>query len=114
MITSTILLLGSVLIPLGKAEVTVTVRDKPIQIFTYKPKNYRGERMILVFHGTLRNADDYRDDAIQMADRYHALVVAPKFDSDRFPNRRSRGPTASFARSPKRSCPSNTEKCRTT
>ena len=86
MILAAILLLGPQSIPIGKSEVTVTVREKPIQLFTYKPKNYRAERMILVFHGTLRNADEYRDDAVQMAERYRALVVAPTFDSERFPN----------------------------
>ncbi len=34
-----------------------------------------------------RNADDYRDNAIKLADRIGALVAAPLFDSDRFPSR---------------------------
>jgi len=38
-------------------------------------------------HGVLRNADEYRDHAVAMGDRFGALVVAPKFDSERFPSR---------------------------
>ena len=41
--------------------------------------------MIMVFHGVLRNADEYRDDAKGMGDRFGALIVAPKFDTKTFP-----------------------------
>jgi len=75
-------------IPLGSSEMKLDIRATELEIFCYKPKNYTGERMIMVFHGTLRNASDYRDHAIAMADRFGALIVAPKFDSERFPGRR--------------------------
>jgi len=75
-------------IPVGSAQLTVEVRGIPIEVFTYKPESYRGERMILVFHGTLRNADEYRDHSIEMAKRFRALVVAPRFDEERFPYQR--------------------------
>ncbi|HZH99154.1 MAG TPA: hypothetical protein VEX38_09305 [Fimbriimonadaceae bacterium] len=42
--------------------------------------------MIMVFHGTLRNADEYRDHARAMGERFGALIVAPKFDQERFPS----------------------------
>jgi poly(3-hydroxybutyrate) depolymerase len=69
----------------GKSKVVVTINEVDLDVFVYKPKNYRGERMIIVFHGTLRNAEDYRDHSVSMADRFGALIVAPKFDSERFP-----------------------------
>ncbi len=75
-------------IPVGPAQITVEVRGTPIEVYTYKPENYRGERMILVFHGTLRNADEYRDHSVEMAKRFRALVAAPKFDEERFPYQR--------------------------
>jgi dienelactone hydrolase len=59
-----------------------------LEVFTYKPDSYRGERMILVLHGTLRNADEYRDHARSMGERFGALIIAPRFDAARFPPRR--------------------------
>lgn len=44
--------------------------------------------MVMVFHGTLRNAEEYRDHAKALGDRFGALIVAPMFDAERFPNRR--------------------------
>ena len=75
-------------VPIGKAERTVTLDKLDLQVFTYRPVNWSGQRMLIVLHGVLRNADEYRDHAISMGDRFDALVVAPKFDSERFPSRR--------------------------
>jgi pimeloyl-ACP methyl ester carboxylesterase len=59
---------------------------KPLEVFVHKPASHRGERMLIVFHGVNRNADEYRDHAIGMGERYGMLVVAPRFDAERFPN----------------------------
>ena len=75
-------------VPTGEAKLDVRVRGMDLEVFTYKPKTYRGKRMIFVFHGTLRNADEYRNDSEKMAERFGALIVAPKFDEARFPNRK--------------------------
>jgi hypothetical protein len=56
-----------------------------IEVFTYKPSNYEHGTMIVVCHGMLRNADEYRDDARRLADRLGALVVAPLFPAEDFP-----------------------------
>jgi pimeloyl-ACP methyl ester carboxylesterase len=78
--------------PDGRLEVgemlTSIVTPMPIHCFVYKPENWSGERMILVHHGVLRNADEYRDHAIVLGDRFDALIVAPRFDSERFPSRK--------------------------
>jgi poly(3-hydroxybutyrate) depolymerase len=74
-------------VPLGKAEVTVQAGPVALQVFTYRPANWNGERLLLVLHGVLRNADEYRDHAIGMAERFGALVAAPRFDAERFPSR---------------------------
>lgn len=73
-------------VPVGKAERTVQLGDTALQVFTYRPANWSGQRLLLVMHGVLRNADEYRDHAIGMGDRFDALVVAPKFDAERFPS----------------------------
>jgi hypothetical protein len=109
-------------VPVGKAELAVDAGPVRLQVFTYRPANWSGQRLLFVMHGVLRNADEYRDHAVGMADRFDALVVAPKFDSERFPRTARRrhprsGPTRAFpswrrpcARapaSPTRSCSSS-------
>ncbi|MCU0866155.1 MAG: hypothetical protein MUC36_20415, partial [Planctomycetes bacterium] len=78
-------------VPIGKAELQVRTgpaeRPVELQVFTYRPANWSGQRLLFVMHGVLRNADEYRDHAVGMADRFDALVVAPKFDEERFPSR---------------------------
>jgi dienelactone hydrolase len=74
-------------VPVGKAELAVDAGPVRLQVFTYRPANWSGQRLLFVMHGVLRNADEYRDHAVGMADRFDALVVAPKFDSERFPSR---------------------------
>ena len=71
-------------IPPGKARLEAEVGER-LELFTYKPANYAGGPLLLVFHGVGRNADEYRDFAVTLGDRFGFLVVAPKFDRDRFP-----------------------------
>jgi hypothetical protein len=75
-------------IPQGPAKLDLDVKGDRLEVFTYKPSTYRGERIIMVLHGTLRNADTYRDHSTKMAERFGALVVAPMFDAQRFPSNR--------------------------
>ncbi len=56
-----------------------------LEVFTYKPQNYQAGPLIVVCHGVLRNAEEYRDHAQGMADRFGALVIAPKFPESEFP-----------------------------
>lgn len=74
-------------IPAGKTELTVRTGPVDLQVFTYRPANWSGRRLLFVMHGVLRNADEYRDHAVPMGDRFDALIVAPKFDAERFPSR---------------------------
>src|SRR4051812_41721878 len=71
-------------IPAGSASQEVDVGGKQLKLFTYKPKDSRKGPLLLVFHGADRNADDYRDAAIPLANRHGGLVVAPLFDAERF------------------------------
>ncbi len=56
----------------------------PITVFTYKPSSYRNGPLLVIFHGVNRNAEEYRNHAIGMAEKFKAIVVAPQFDSRRF------------------------------
>ena len=70
--------------PEGKGEVSVGEGDRTIQVFTYKPKGFSNGPIFFVFHGAKRNADDYRDWSIVLAEKHHAMVAAPLFDQERF------------------------------
>lgn len=70
--------------PEGKGEVSVGEGDRAIQVFTYKPKGFSNGPIFFVFHGANRNAADYRDWTIALAEKHHAMVAAPLFDQDRF------------------------------
>lgn len=70
----------------GAGKTTVVVDGVSLEVFTYKPETYKDGPLIVVFHGMLRNADTYRDNAKGLGDRFGALIVAPLFDSKRFPN----------------------------
>lgn len=72
-------------IPRGSHQFTADLDGTEIDLFTYKPESYRDGPLILVFHGVLRNAEEYRDHARGMGDRFGALVVAPRFPQERFP-----------------------------
>jgi poly(3-hydroxybutyrate) depolymerase len=75
-------------IPTGTHIVTADIEGTAIELYTYKPKEFRDGPIVMVFHGVLRNADVYRDNAIELGDRLQALIVAPKFDNERFPTSR--------------------------
>lgn len=72
-------------IVVGKGNLEVVCNGKPITVFTYKPKTYRDGPLLMVFHGVNRNADDYRDAAMMIADQLGCVVAAPLFDKKRFP-----------------------------
>lgn len=74
-------------LPVGKSAHRIPLGTVDLEVFTYRPAAWSGERILFVLHGVLRNADEYRDHAVSMGDRFDALVVAPKFDAERFPSR---------------------------
>lgn len=71
-------------IPEGKGQVTVGQGERAIQVYTYRPKGFSNGPIFFVFHGAKRNAEDYRNWTISLAEKYHAIVAAPFFDQDRF------------------------------
>jgi poly(3-hydroxybutyrate) depolymerase len=75
-------------LPAGPAQLEFPNGAEPITLFTYKPPTYRDGPLLVVFHGVQRNAEDYRNFAITLAERFHAIVVAPLFDANRFPSLR--------------------------
>ncbi len=75
-------------LPIGPGKVEMPNGSEPITLFTYKPPTYKGGPLLVVCHGVQRNAEDYRNFAITMAERFGVIVVAPLFDNARFPSAR--------------------------
>lgn len=71
-------------LPAGKAQTTLQLGGKPIEVFSYRPAKFSDGPLLVVMHGIQRNADDYRDHAIVLAEKFGMLVVAPRFDLKRF------------------------------
>jgi poly(3-hydroxybutyrate) depolymerase len=69
----------------GNGESSVMLADKKVNVFTYRPTSCEPHRLLVVFHGLNRDAGPYRDHARTLADRLCAIVVAPEFDTQRFP-----------------------------
>lgn len=74
-------------IPDGASTMRVQAGPVELDVFVHRPAKWSGRRLLMVMHGVLRNADEYRDHAAPMGDRFDALVVAPRFDAERFPSR---------------------------
>lgn len=72
-------------LPQGPAQLTLDIDGVPIEVFTYKPQRYSGGPLLLTLHGLTPNAEGYREYSKPLADRFHLLVVAPRFDRERFP-----------------------------
>jgi pimeloyl-ACP methyl ester carboxylesterase len=72
-------------LPMGPGRVECPNGNEPFTLFTYKPPTYRDGPLLVVCHGVGRNAEDYRNFAITMAERFGVIVVAPLFDKERFP-----------------------------
>ncbi|MFY7793839.1 MAG: hypothetical protein ACOVQS_08670 [Chitinophagaceae bacterium] len=75
-------------IPVGVSRITYENGGEPLTLHTYRPPTYAGGPLILVFHGVKRNAEDYRNFAITMAERFRAIIITPEYDSVRFSSAR--------------------------
>ena len=85
LLMTSLLLFSADPLPVGKSAIEVRFGEVPLKLFAYKPAEFRDGPMLMVFHGVLRNAEEYRDHSIPMGDRFGALIVAPLFDEQTFP-----------------------------
>ncbi len=85
MLLASLIVTGADPLPTGKSLVEVRFGEVPMKLYTYKPKDFSDGPVIMVFHGVLRNAEEYRDDSVEMSERFRALIVAPLFDEATFP-----------------------------
>jgi pimeloyl-ACP methyl ester carboxylesterase len=75
-------------LPMGASSIIYENDGEPLSLFTYKPATYKNGPILVVFHGVRRNAEDYRNFAITMGERFNAIIITPTFDSIRFPSER--------------------------
>ena len=55
---------------------------KSIKVWTYKPKHWKDQsKIVFVMHGGGRNADDYLNAWVELAQENNLLIVAPEFDN---------------------------------
>ncbi len=71
---------------IGVGQLEMPVEGETLEVFTYRPTRCAAPSLLLVFHGTGRTADSYRNSARDIADRACFVIYAPRFDRERFPN----------------------------
>lgn len=55
---------------------------KSIKVWTYKPENWNDkDKIVFVMHGGGRNAEDYLNAWVELADKNNLLIVAPEFEN---------------------------------
>ena len=72
-------------IPPGDGREVADIAGTELDVFTYRPSGCAPRLVLIVFHGVERNAGAYRRHAEPLANRSCAIVVAPKFERERFP-----------------------------
>jgi poly(3-hydroxybutyrate) depolymerase len=57
-----------------------------LKVWAYKPSGFNPtSRILFVMHGTNRDADRYRDEWVQHAEKFNILLIAPQFTRRDFP-----------------------------
>src|SRR5229473_2724583 len=70
----------------GNGEYAAPLPGATLKVATYKPRGCSAQVLLVVFHGTDRNAGPYRDHAQPLADQLCAIVISPEFDAGHFPH----------------------------
>jgi pimeloyl-ACP methyl ester carboxylesterase len=74
-------------IPRGRSVMPVEIGGTaPLPVHMFVPESAGSNAsIVLVMHGASRNADDYRDNWIEVAEACEVIIAAPEFSRDRFP-----------------------------
>jgi poly(3-hydroxybutyrate) depolymerase len=73
--------------PTGSSLIGVAGWGGPtLRVFTHVPEGYGADTPVLfIMHGVRRNADDYRDAWVALADACGLIILAPEFTAGAFP-----------------------------
>ena len=62
------------------------INKNPIDVFYYRPKNWKnGDKIFVVFHGMDRRIDYYIKGLKKAADKKNILLICPQFTREKFP-----------------------------
>lgn len=80
-------------LPVGKSDYGFVeqtgVTNDPIRIYAYRSAGWKpGKVIVIVFHGTGRNAKNYRSGWVGPADENNLLVICPEFTQAKYPGTR--------------------------
>lgn len=60
--------------------------DQSVRVYYYQPRRYTAETpVVLVLHGLRRDAEDYRDNWAELAEREGLMVLVPRFSTEAYP-----------------------------
>lgn len=66
------------------------LKGEKMRVFYHLPRENQSSMPVLfVMHGVLRNADTYRDNWVELAEKYQTIVIVPEFTQELFPKSRS-------------------------
>jgi len=62
--------------------------NRPVNVYYYRPDNFPNgdSKVVFTMHGSARDAVSARDRIVPYADRYNALLIAPEFSRDYYPD----------------------------
>lgn len=69
----------------GAGEFECSIGPEQVTVHTYRPASYHDGPLLVVCHGIKRDAAEYRNIAVRLAERFGMIVAAPLFDRERFP-----------------------------
>ncbi|GIX03752.1 MAG: hypothetical protein KatS3mg113_0758 [Planctomycetaceae bacterium] len=81
-------LLCSADFPTGRSVWQCDTGTHTIDVVCFRPEGYVHQPILVVCHGVLRNAEEYADNTEPLARDLGWLLLAPRFDHERFPNHR--------------------------
>lgn len=65
------------------------LKGESMRIFYHRPAgNITNLPVLFVMHGVNRNADTYRDNWVELAEKHKVLVIVPEFTKEQFPGSR--------------------------
>lgn len=65
------------------------VNNKPINIYYYRPQNWKsGDRIFVIFHGQDRKVDFFIEGLKKESESKNLLLICPEFDKEKYPGDR--------------------------